>query len=419
MKPNPLTGSIGMRMFNAPTDNATPSAVPAAASPTGQDIPTVSGEPAPNKGPNPGQINIAKELGLPQAPQPRAMSPSQLLGKRAMSKAPELKKGEPARGPDGKFVQRTAANPTGKPTEAQPEPIEPGPPVATVVPPKFKIGNREMTEAEVTAHIKSLEDKAKIAETPKEAPKAVEAQKAPEAPAETPEQAATAQRQRDLDFINGAVPQFNPDDLGMQFGQPEWDNALATGDVKFMHELLARTQARSELNARKWMADQVGPKLAALEQRLDPLAKLQTEAAQHMTEAQFLDANPDIKAHPEGMQTFRDIDAAFHRKYDKAQKMIAANIADADDLEFVRDFEAKTPAEYHSDVAYYAKQKLGINGAQTSAPAQPAGVPPTEQPKPVVPRPTPPKGQAPGGNGAPQATSKAAATIALLHQHRA
>jgi hypothetical protein len=298
------------------------------------------------------------------------------------------------------------------PASPDPKADDPAEPVAEpapqpAAPPKVKIGDKEMTPDEVAAYVADLEKKAASAAAPKP----------PEKPAEpagekTPEAIAAEQKAKDDAFLAQRISAFNPADYGIDLNAKTLDVILTGGEpaVKMLTDWLARIAAAPEMGARKWLTESVNPILEGYKKRLAPLEEMYGGVREHQRDTEFAAAFPDIAAHPEGIKTRREVDAALHRRYDKAVRLQNVGAADEDDLAFIRDFEAATPEQYQEDVALHTRRRLGITpGAQAAAPAaQPApAAPNAAEPPPATPpataRPKPPGGHAPGGIGAARA----------------
>lgn len=327
-----------------------------------------------------GVISAAKSLGLAlpgiQGPKEAGFD-DPAIEMAAMEKSMG-KKSEPTRGEDGKFTaaDKTAVKATDKPkpkaaekpvVPAKPEPVKPVAPVA-----KLKIGDKEMTPEEVTEHIASLEAKLKPAEPPK-----------PEVPAT---QVADDEKKRDEEFYTTAASAYSPT-------EEEFDAILAGGPEAV--KSFGKSLAKVELNARKWAQDQINPILDSFEKRIQPLLQHQQQIQQYTKETNFLAANPDIKAHAQGLTEKRTVEAALNQKRERIQRLISAGVADAGELSFAKDFDASTPEQLQEDIAHHVRQRLGIKPGETPL-TPPAAVTPVAPPAPVS-QPKPFNGDRPGG----------------------
>lgn len=375
-------------------DTTAPSAVPAAASPTGSAIPTVTHEPASTSTPvvppatmqpsepKVGKISVREALKLDKS-QPTAREKADKMA--ADIKARHVKSTLPAARPEAKKPAPTpkpkpAAPPPENeddPATKQPDPIAPEPPKPE--PKKIKIGEREMTPEEIAAHIADLEAKAKKAsEPPAEDPTAKAAREASER-----EQAQTEYQTKRKGFIEKTKSEFKPEDYGIDFSQQAFDQALATGDTSYFQNLIASTHAAAVANSREWAATQLEALREDLRKEFKPALDRDSEIRAYQQKTAFYERFPDIR----GLEQWAD----------NARKALLNHYAD--------DMSKLTPEQFDEEVAnqvrYHRDQILAADAANKAA-ANPQ--PPTPGPAPVAqpkPRPTPHGGNPPGGGGAP------------------
>ncbi len=371
--------------FHAP-DTGAAIAVPASSSPTGQSIevtpPTI--QPAPEiiqppaidrgisaPGPKIKPADVAKELGMSE-------SPSRAIERAAKATRDKL---------TGRFKpeRQTRHKPEAKPPAAKPALGEPEPKAAAQAAPalgepdpepKIKIGNQEKTAAEWEAYHQELAEK-------KTEPKAAE----PAPGAGKPEAAAQDDTARREKWLEEAAANFAPT-------QEEFDRMLADGDVKAFGRMMALVAE----DTRKWMAEQVGSRLEQYEQQLQPITSQQQQIAQYQTEHQFLESNPTIKSHPDGLRTMREMAVTLRAEHDDLLETIAA--VPNSPLNQQRQDRAKVlETAFLQELAKSTAAKLGINGSAPAAPATLAQQ--TRSTQPAAPKPRPPAqtGVVSNGNG--------------------
>jgi hypothetical protein len=357
--------------FNAPDTGAT-IAVPASQSATGQAITVTEPTPPPPAeiiqppaidrgisapGPKIKPADVAKELGMSE-------SPSRAIERAAKATRDKL---------TGRFKpeRQTRHKPEARPAAAKPKLGEPDPkPTQQAVPalgepepkaeePKIKIGDQEKTAAEWEAYHKELAQP-KVEEKPPGAGK-------PEAPAAQDDAA------RHDKWMEETAAAFAP-------SQEEFDRMLADGDTKAFGRMIATVM----LDTRKWVAEQIGGRLEQFEGQLQPITHQQQQIAQYQTEHQFLESNPTIKAHPDGLRTMRETAETLRAEHDDLLETIAA--VPNSPLNAQRQARAKAlETQFLQELAKATAAKLGMNGSAPSAPA--AAAAPARA---AAPRPRPP-----------------------------
>lgn len=377
----------------APSTPAAPPSIPVSSPKTPEAKPMNSANITPPK------INAARELGLtPQRKGPKEMFGDKAAPKQAASDGRSVVKGLLTRHRDpatGKFVEAAktpdaktpAAAPKTHPAAPEtPEPTGDAPEPTPAVPeaPKLKIGGKEMTAEEAEHYVADLEAKAAAAAKPPEAPKAPETPAAPEAPQPTLEQL----RQQFIDRERQGLT------------QEQFDDMLSSSDGAAK---LAAYIAEQRAKDREYLTGMV-QKLADRIETLGPVEEHFSRIQEYQRDQAFVAAHPDIATHKEGPVVAKQVREALARKYDKAVRMQAANVADADDLEYIRQYENSTPEDFDRDVAHWTRRKLGLptDGAPAATPSAAPAPAPNPAPAPAAaPRPQPPRGQSPSG-GAPQ-----------------
>jgi len=356
--------------FLAPDTGAT-IAVPASQSATGQAITVTEPTPPPpaeiiqppaidrsisQPGPKIKPADVAKELGMSE-------SPSRAIERAAKATRDKL---------TGRFKpeRQTRHKPETRPAAAKPKLGEPDPkpeaqpaqglgePEPKAEEPKIKIGDQEKTAAEWEAFHKELAQ-------PKAEGKAPGAGK-PEAPAAQDDAA------RHDKWMEETAAAFAP-------SQEDFDRMLADGDTKAFGRMIATVM----LDTRKWVAEQIGDRLEQFEGQLQPITNQQQQIAQYQTEHQFLEGNPTIKGHPEGLRTMREMAATLRAEHDDLLETIAA--VPNSPLNAQRQARAKAlETQFLQELAKATAAKLGTNG---SAPAPAAAAAPARA---AAPKPRPP-----------------------------
>jgi len=358
--------------FMAP-DTGAAIAVPASSSPTGQSIAVTEPAPAPapeiiqppaidrgisEPGPKIKPADVAKELGMSE-------SPSKANERAAKATRDKL---------TGRFKpeRQTRHKPEARPAAAKPKLGEPDPkptqqaePEPKAEEPKIKIGDQEKTAAEWEAYHKELAQP-KTEEKPPGAGK-------PEVPAAEDDAA------RHEKWMEETAAAFAP-------SQEDFDRMLADGDTKAFGRMIATVM----LDTRKWVAEQIGDRLEQFEGQLQPITHQQQQIAQYQTEHQFLESNPTIKGHPEGLRTMREMADTLRAEHDDLLETIAA--VPNSPLNVKRQERAKVlETAFLPELAKATAAKLGINGSAPAAPAATAApAAPARTAAPATPKPRPP-----------------------------
>lgn len=349
-----------------------------------------------------GAIQAAKSLGLPGVQGPKEAG----FGDSAAELAAIDKangKQERTRNPDGTFSSTEPSAPATvvkDKTPTAPKPVKPvaAKPVAAAPAPvvaKVKIGDKEMTPEEITARIAELEAKAKPAEAVKPA-------------AEPAKPDAPDYAKLDEEFYTKESANYTP-------SADELDAILAGGPEAATS--LARVLAKVDLNARKAIEAQLNPILDAFHSQIQPLINQQQQIQQFTKENSFLSANPDIKAHAQGLAESRKVEAAFGDKRERIQRLIVAGVANPKEVEFARAFDARTPEDIQADIAHHTRLRLGIAAGAAPAAEAPVASAPAQPPAPVVAAPKPFNGDRPGGTPAAVNESPQARMVREMNAH--
>lgn len=384
-------GNVAVDAANSPTGaqiDVTPRGEPPA--PEIVQPASITEKPVRQSGVKVSKVDVAKELGLSEAPSDLIQKEVQRVrdehGKFTKTPRTTLKKEEP----------KVAAVKLGEPTEPKkPEAAKPAPePIkeAPKEPAKVKIGSEEKTTEEWEKHFKELADKATKAAEPAKPADATPA-------AQTEEAVAAEEKKVRDDWFTKTTAKYTPD-------QGEFDKMLEEGDAKKFGEFFARV----EESTRQWMANAMRPhldKLHGFDTQLNPILERDKQIAAYQAENEFLESNQDIKSHPRGLQTMREIAKELHDEYDIMQQIISN--PNTPNLQRYIDRAKNLEQNFHPELVKEIKLKLNIGATPIAAPA--AIIPPV--PAVAKPRPTPPGGQL-GGNNAPKKVSDQANQVAEM-----
>lgn len=397
---------------------------PAIEAPGGAAIQTINAAEA-----KPSAVTIVEAPKSPQMPEARKLSVKEFLQRKGDtdSKISLEKLDEKGRERDpatGKFVKQPKAKPAKtvpavKPNAPQAEAPAPTETVAaepTLPAPvsKIKVGDQEMTEEEVQAHIAKLEAAAK-------APPAAEAPKAPEPPAKPAEPAPAPAaptpeeiKAREDAFIAEHAKFFalTAEDMPTQ---QKIDEFLASGKPELFAEILttatAKLAAKIHMRDRQFMAEQVNPHFDRLQQNLEPVMSQQQQIREYQAERDFLSLpqHKDIADAPDASKALREAGAQLHEEYDAYHAFKSQG-------QTIPSFLAKAAA-YEGEgwaPALAARTRQIIASRAPVAPAAPATPPAAPiAPKPA-PRPAPPGGQPTGAGGATAPVSSQQAVLARV-----
>lgn len=287
-------------------------------------------------------ISPSKALGLPDAKSTLGAE----IGK-ASQKNPhtEVK----AREKKGEAAPATPAEPTAITPKVQPAAPAPA---TTNLPAKIKVGDKEYTEAELTALI------AKPAEAPA-APAPAASASAPTAPSapKTPEQLAAETAEavktaadKESEWLKANADSYKPEDFGLT---PEtFDHILSGGPdgVKAFMTALGQVAAKSALETRKAIADQLNPILDDYHNRMEPISTMYRQVEEYQQFASFEREFPDLSGKSEA---YGAVKSTLMKHYpDQVRKM--------------------TQAEFNAEIAGHIRataQAFGVAPTQAPAPA--------------------------------------------------
>lgn len=261
------------------------------------------------------------------------------------------------RGPDGKFLPKGAKKDDAKKPEGKPEakpvvktPAKPvqkpaaAKPVVAAEPAKVKIGDEEKTAEEWAAEITENRAKAKAIEAAKPEPP-----KEPEQPALKPEE-IEAERKAKMDgFLAKASEQY-------KMTPQELDDMLAGGE-KAVH-VFATSLAKVEANTRQWAVQEFNKISAALWDRMNPLVEHHGLIAEYQRDNGFLDANPEIKSHPEGYKTYRETRQEIIGGQERIKAAITAGTATQQEKAWSAFCDTLTPEQIGENIARLTKEKI-------------------------------------------------------------
>lgn len=342
-------------------------------------------------------VDVAKELGIDAG----IRGPADIFGAdEAPDKVNErIESGLKVRDEHGRFVakseiQKPPAKPKTTPAVAA-KPAVPAKPVIPAAPAKIKIGDQEKTAEEWQAYHKELAEKAEKAI----APAKPEAEKpAAEAPKEADETVA-----RDA-FITATAKQYTPT-------QEEFDKMLESGDATVFGKFIANAVA----DMRKWVTDEVGPRLGDVRDRIEPISRSYEQAEQYQTEARFLDANPEIKAittaDPTKLEVHRALNAELSQEFDAMKSLAAQNPDNA----WAKRRMDEIGKDFLGELAKLTKANLGINGVAPAAVAVPEPAKPVTK---VPPAERPLSSDRPGAASAPRTETQEQRLSRELNEHQ-
>jgi len=309
------------------------------------------------------------------------------------------KDGKPAEKPTeaDPVAAKTAVKAPAKPAKVTKEAPKP----AESAPAKIKIGDQEMTAEEVAKRISDLEAKAN----------AKEATKDPKNPGEIPQPGDPKAElaKKDEDFINRELEK-------LPITQEQFDEWMSKGDYKAMFREMV---VKPKLELRKWVSDSVNRILEARDKSLEPILKTHEDIARYQTEHDFLEGNPEIKAHPQGLETYRKVAADMHDGYSRIQQKISQGTATNAEAAWAMTYEKLTPEEFSAAVAEHTKTALAPIPAQPptngNQPAQQQQQQETPKPKP---QPRPLNGDRPGGVSRIQSESADARALREMNERQ-
>lgn len=261
---------------------------------------------------------------------------------------------------EGKGTSRkakAAAKPAQKPAQTQqpasqtPKPVAQQPKPAA--PQKIKIGDQEKTSEEWAAHFKDLETKA----APKTEPKGEVTQPA------TNDQTNAEDAQREEAFITRVSAELKPQ---FKISESDYDIILAGGEegAEKFAEMMAKAAALGEMRARQfsaWQAEQ-------MEGKLSPLSSHFQTVERTMQETQFLGDNPEIKAHAEGLETYRTLRTQIESSISDIESKIAAGTATKQEQGWHLLYADDWKQNMNRELATQVKEKLGLNEAPPPPP---------------------------------------------------
>lgn len=402
-------------IFYAP-DNGLNVAVPAESSPTGQSIDTTprSAPPAPEihqlesiddrpirqRGVKDSKVDVAKELGLSKAPSDFIKDEAQ----RVRDEAGRFKKKDPELFPDKSPTEpppqlgEPTAKPIAKKAEKPPEPVAP-------VIAKVKIGDKEMTPDEIQAELKSLREKAEAAAKPP-ATATPAAPKAPDAPTKTVEEMRQA-------FIAAQIAR--QDDIS----EKDLDVILSGG--KDALAKFREVRARDKAEEREFIVSQVNPIIDDLRKQIKgitgqvtPLSESFQQNTAQQNADKFMNANQDIKMHPNGYEMMVERSARLNREYAAISRLMKDS--DGDDFvdEYAERLKEISGDNFFSTLALEVRSKLGLTGQAAPitplAPVAPVAAP-VAQPKALRP---PPQGGTLGVSGTPKKSNEQGSQVQEL-----
>lgn len=220
------------------------------------------------------------------------------------------------RGPDGKFLPKDGKPPvaTPKPKAVKPEAPKPIAEPEPTAPAKLKLGDEEKTPDEWLAEMKKLREQAAKPADPK--PEPVEDK------AKTEQERKEYQTRRE-EFISRKAKSYAeayvPD-------QQRLDIVLSGGPgaAKAWGEEISQTVARAIADTREEMSDAFNRVLKERDAELQPIFDQHRSVQQFTEENGILASNAVLKAHPEGLATYRRIKDEYQQAYEGIQQKVNA-----------------------------------------------------------------------------------------------
>lgn len=319
------------------------------------------------------------------APEFGVKGPKDILGEdpeETLDKA-EQAMGKPARerGPDGKFLPKGPKE--AKPNKNDVKPVvskpvaKPVQPVA-VVPSKVKIGDDEKTPEEWQQELATLREKATAAAKPTEPAPDLKAREQDDA--KKAEQ-TKADRERFIETESTKQDEFD---------EKMHDTILSGGPegLKAHRTLLAKTEAK----LREWTADSVNAAIDDLKGQLKPILDREKTIGQYSEENGVLNDNPDLKAHPKGLETYRATKEQYEKYFDGVQAK--GDQATPQEKAWAAQYGALSPADRKQAIIANAKAEVAKIPLKTNGNGAPV--------KPVPRVTTPQRNDRPGGGVAVQ-----------------
>lgn len=321
------------------------------------------------------------------APEFGVKGPKEILGEdpeETLDKADQAM-GKPARerGPDGKFLPKSGKQTEAKPNKNDVNPVvskpvaKPVQPVAAV-PAKVKIGDDEKTPEEWQQELASLREKATAAAKP---PEPKPDPKAREAEASKTAEQLKVDRQK---FIETEVSKQD------EFDEKMHDTILSGGPegLKAHRTLLAKTEAK----LREWAADSINSVIDDLKGQLKPILDREKTIGQYSEENGVLNDNPDLKAHPKGLETYRVAKEQYESYFDTVQAK--GEQATPQEKAWAAQYGALSPADRKQAIIANAKAEVAKIPLKTNGNGAPVKVAPRVT--------TPQRNDRPGGGVAVQ-----------------
>lgn len=357
----------------ASTPAPAPAPVPAAQSPTGTSIPTATPAkpaasliPAPQVSQQSKVLSARAALGLPENPSNVVKGMAKELKARVDQTSIKL---PPKAAPTPEAAPETPETPE-TPTEiapvakeepkAQQAPETPEPKQqAAPVEDKITIDGKEYTKQELAEMLKAKE--APKPETPE--PKAQQQQQRQQAQAVEP-----PVEELERQYMEDAIPRYS-------MTEEEIDTMLSGGPEAV--EQVAKILAKTELNTRKWMEQQLNPIFEQIHAQIAPVAEQYAQVQQYQQEAAFKAAHPDLATRTDLVRTV-------------AQGLMS---------KFPNEVARMTPEQFHNEVATHARNVLKRMGVDPAATPAAPGAAPAAPAKAATP---PPPAARVGGTPSPQ-----------------
>lgn len=288
-----------------------------------------------------------------------------------------------------KAPERVVAKAPAKPAKPQPKPAAKVEPPKPEVPQKIKLGDEEKTLDEIQAELKELRElkktQSEAATPPEEKKEKIPVERKPE------EIAAERQQRRDA-FISERAKTYFMD-------PKELDNILAGGEKAV--QAFGTALAKVEIETREAMTAEFNRVIGQLWERQNPLVERDQQLAEYQRDHSFLESNQDIKSHPKGYETYRDIRTKLEQGFERIRQAVANNTANAHERVWLANREIQTEESLLSSLATLTREELAkLSPVKSPNAAAPVVEKPTQKSPSTV---KPFNGDRPGGAAAPVA----------------
>lgn len=353
--PDAVAPAGGASPTGGPITIDVPEIAPATSSPTIEDV-DLGSSPAAERAYG---VLGPKEAGFDDGTEEMERMEAHMEGRAVRERDPATGKFLPkAKKPEEENLLPKKAEPkpaAAKVAKAAPKPVAKDPPHPSE-PAKFKIGETEKTAEEWAAEFAALKSQAEAATKP--AP--VETPKKEEPPAPKPEEIAAKEAEKFEAFVKREAPSYAMD-------PKELDDILAGGEKAA--QAFAVVRAKDAAKVRQWAAGEFNRIIKNLKSELDPIREHHQRVAEYTGDQRFLEANPDIKSHPKGYETYRAKKQEFEDGLKRIEKAISEGTADERDKAWALLRRDRTPEDFELDLAHHTKLELAKLPTEPAKPA--------------------------------------------------